>query len=123
MPSPLDVLHEYYRVFSTLDVEGIVSYFCEPSLTIGPPGLSSAPTREALAASLAPSLASLRARGYGHSEFVDPQITMLGTSDVLVRGVAVRYTAAGPELGRVPLAYVMHRSSAGWKIAALVAEQ
>jgi hypothetical protein len=47
---------------------------------------------------------------------------MLGETDALVRGVAVRYTAAGPELERVRLSYVMHRYDAGWKIAVLLAE-
>jgi hypothetical protein len=55
-------------------------------------------------------------------EFRQPQIAMLGESDAIVRGLAVRYTAAGTELETVPLSYLMHRTGGGWKIAALVAE-
>jgi hypothetical protein len=123
MPSALETLREYYKAFSTLDVSVIVSYFCEPSMTIAPQGMFSAATRGTLAESLVPMLESLRAKGYARSEFVDPQIVQIGEADALVRGVAVRYTAAGPELERVRLSYLMHRTAAGWKIAVLVAEK
>jgi hypothetical protein len=82
--------------------------------------VSSASNGAALAGLLAPLLAGLRAKGYGRSEFVQPHVTMLGETAVLVRGVAVRYTAAGLEMERVPLSYLMHRAEACWKIAVLV---
>jgi len=120
MQSALEAVQEYYSVFSTLDVNAIVSCYCEPCMTIAPLGVSSAANRAALADSLAPLIRGLRARGYGRSEFVQPQVTMLGETDALVRGVAIRYTAAGPEMERLPISYVMHRGEAGWKIAVLV---
>lgn len=122
MQSALEAIHEYYRAFSTLDLSAIVSYFCEPSMTIARQGVFSAANRGTLADSLAPLVESLRARGYGRSEFIEAQVTMLGESDALVRGVAVRYTVAGSELERIRLSYLMHRSDDGWKIAVLVAE-
>jgi ketosteroid isomerase-like protein len=122
MPTALDAIHEYYRAFSTLDLSAIASYFSEPSMTIAAQGVFAAADRGALKDSLAPLVQSLKAKGYGRSEFTQPQVTMLGEADALVRGVAVRYTAAGSELERVALSYLMHRSDAGWKIAVLVAE-
>jgi len=123
MPSALETIHEYYKAFSTLDLSAIVPYYCEPTMTIGPQGVASAATHAALTGLLAPLIDSLKARGYGRSEFVQPHVTPLGAADALVRGVAVRFTAAGPELERVPLSYLMHRSGAGWKIAVLLVEQ
>ena len=120
MQSALEAIHEYYNTFSTLDLSAIVAHYCEPSITIAPQGVFSAGTRAVLADSLAQLVDGLRARGYGRSQFVEPQVTMLGGTTALVRGVAVRYTAAGPELERIPLSYVMHRGEAGWKIAVLV---
>jgi ketosteroid isomerase-like protein len=120
MPSALEAIHEYYKVFSTLDVNAIVSYFCEPCMTIAPQGVSSAANRAALADSLAPVLGGLKAKGYGRSEFVQPHVTMLGEMAALVQGVAVRYTAEGPEMERIPISYLMRRGEAGWKIAVLV---
>ena len=122
MPSALETLLEYYRAFSTLDVSAIVSYFCEPSMTIARQGVFSAANHGMLANSLSPLIQSLKAKGYGRSEFVDAQVSMLGETDALIRGVAVRYSAAGPELERVRLSYLMHRNDADWKIAVLVAE-
>jgi hypothetical protein len=122
MASALEAILEYYKTFSTLELSAIVSYFCEPSMTLSPRGVFSAANRGALAESLGPLVQSLRAKGYGRSEFVQPDVTMLGETAALVRGLAVRYTAAGPELERIPISYLMHRSDAGWKIAVLVAE-
>jgi ketosteroid isomerase-like protein len=120
MQSALEAIHEYYNAFSTLDVTAIVSYFCEPCLTIAQHAVSSAANRASLVDSLAPMVGGLKAKGYGRSEFVQPQVTMLGETAALVRGVAVRYTTAGPEMERIPISYLMHRGEAGWKIAALV---
>jgi ketosteroid isomerase-like protein len=122
MQTPLEAIHEYYAAFSTLDVSAIVSYYAEPSMTLSTQGAFSAPNRAALAGFLAPLLDGLRAKGYGRSEFVQAHVSALGGADALVRGVAVRYTRSGSEMERVPLAYLMHRTDAGWKIAALVAE-
>ena len=120
MQSALEAVHEYYSVFSTLDVNAIVSCYCEPCMTIAPLGVSLAANRAMLSDSLAPLVGGLRARGYGRSEFVQPEVAMLGETDALVRGVAIRYTAAGPEMERLPISYLMHRDGAGWKIAVLV---
>jgi len=120
MQSALDALQEYYRVFSTLDLSAIVSYYCEPCMSIGPQGVFSAGNRAGLASAFAPMVEGLRAKGYGRSEFVEAQVTSLGETDALVRGVAVRYTATGPEMERVPFSYLMHRTDAGWKIAVIV---
>ena len=120
MQTALEAIHEYYKAFSTLDLSAIVSYFCEPSMTVAPQGVFSAGSRAVLADSLAPMVDGLRAKGYGRSEFLQPHVTPLGETAALVRGVAVRYTAAGPEMERIPLSYLMYRGEAGWKIAVLV---
>ena len=61
-------LTDYYRDFSSLDIDAIVHYFHEPCLIIGPQGVLAAPTRSVLATSLTPVLEGLRGRGYGRSE-------------------------------------------------------
>ena len=37
------VLADYYRAFSTLDLQSVLSYFHEPSLIIGPQAVFAAP--------------------------------------------------------------------------------
>src|SRR5438067_462393 len=122
MQTALEAIHEYYKAFSTLELSAIVSYFCESSMTIAPQGVLSAESRAVLADSLAPIVEGLRAKRYGRSEFIQPDVTMVGETAALVRGMAVRYTAEGSEIERIPVAYLMHRSEAGWKIAVLVVE-
>jgi len=120
MQTPLEAIHEYYAAFSTLNLAAIVSYFCEPSLTMTPQSVLSAASHAVLTNSLTPVVDALRAKGYARSEFVQTDVTMLGEAAALVRGVAVRYTSSGSEMERLPLGYLMHRREAGWKIAVLV---
>jgi ketosteroid isomerase-like protein len=120
MQSVLEAIHEYYKVFSTLDLSAIASCYCEPCMSISPQGVFSGANRAVLANAFAPVIEGLKAKGYGRSEFVEPQVTMLTETAALVRGVAVRYAAAGPEIERLQISYLMHRSEAGWKIAIMV---
>ena len=122
MQSALEGIHVYYKVFSTLDLNAIVSCFSEPCISIGPQGMFSAANRVALAQAFAPMIEGLKAKGYRRSEFIEPEVTMLGETAALVRGLAVRYAAAGTELERIPISYLTHRSETGWKIAMMVFE-
>src|SRR5262245_53469870 len=120
MKSPLDVLNDYYEAFSTLELTAIVSYFSEPSMSIGPQGVFSAASRRELADAFVPFIEGLKAKGYGRSEFAEPQVTMLNEHTALVRGVAVRYLADGREMERVRISYLLHLMDAAWKIAVMV---
>ena len=91
MLSPLETIHEYYSVFSTLDVNAIASYYLEPCLSIGTRAVFSAASRADVARAFAPFIERLREKAYRHSEFVQPQITILTDTAALVRGFAVRY--------------------------------
>lgn len=123
MDSVLDTIHEYYRVFSGLNLEAIVSYFSEPCLNIAPAGaVHAVANRQELLRIFGPVLDELRSHGYGRSEYAQPQVTSLGSSAALVSGIAVRYLAAGPELQRVRISYVMTRNAGAWKIASMIFE-
>jgi len=39
MQSPLEALYAYYKTFSTLDLDAIVSHFSEPCMSIGSQGI------------------------------------------------------------------------------------
>ena len=121
MPTALEAVHEYYATFSTLDLRAILSCYGEPCLIISPQGVISAANHAVLTEFLTRMIDAMRAKGYGRSEFVQPQVTTLGEYDALVHGVAVRYTATGSEMERITFGYLMHRDDGGWKIATLVA--
>jgi len=120
MQSPMEALFEYYRTFSTLDLNAIVLHFSEPCMSISPQGVFSADNRVELANAFGPLVDGLKEKGYGRSEFVEAEATTLSGTAALVRGVAVRYKLDQSELERVPISYLMHRGSDGWKIATMV---
>ena len=114
------VLADYYRAFSSLEVQAVLPYFHEPSLLIGPQGVFAAPSSVELAAAFAPAMEGLRAREYGRSELRVRYVKALSATAALVTGVALRYKLDGQELERVGVTYVLHQAEARWKIAVLI---
>jgi hypothetical protein len=94
------VIADYYRDFSTLNVQGILPYFHEPSLLVGPQGVIPIPDRAALVAVFGPVIEGLRAKGYGRSELELGYVKSLSSSAALIGGVAVRYKTDGQQLER-----------------------
>jgi len=113
-------LTDYYRDFSSLDIDAILPYFHEPCLTIGPQGVFAAPTRSVLATALSPVLASLRGRGYGRSELSIRLLKSLSPATILVTGVALRFKVDEQALERVGVTYLLQKVDRNWKIAVLV---
>jgi len=114
------VIADYYRDFSTLNVQAILAYFNEPSLLVGPQGVIPIPNHAALAAVFGPVMEGLRAKGYGRSEFELDYAKSLSSSAALIGGVAVRYDANGQQLERVGITYVLHKTASGWKFATVI---
>lgn len=113
-------LTDYYRDFSSLDVQAILPYFHEPCLIIGSQGVVAAPARALLATAFTPILESLRGRGYGRSELSIRQLKSLGSATILVMGIALRFKVDGQELERAGVTYLLQKADHHWKIAVLV---
>ena len=120
MNDGLEAIHDYYRAFSTLELDACMPFFTLPCMFIGLQGTFAVANREDLARVLGPTIGALKTKDYQRSEFIEPQTTVLTENTILVRGVAIRYRASGTELERVPLSYVMHRTGGAWKIAVVV---
>jgi len=114
------VIADYYRDFSTLNVQAILPYFNEPSLLVGPQGVIPIPNRGALVAVFGPVMDGLRAKGYGRSEFELGYAKSLSSSAALIGGVAVRYDTGGQQLERVGITYLLHKTGSGWKFATVI---
>ena len=110
-------IHDYYKAFSTLELDACAPFFTRPCMFIGLQGTFAVANRDDLAKVLGPIIDALRTKDYQRSEFVEPQLTTLTENTALVRGVAVRYRASGTELERVPVSYLVHQTGAVWKIA------
>ena len=114
------VLNEYYREFSTLNVEAVLPYFLEPSLLLGPQGAFAATTHTLLATAFTPAIEGLRARGIGRTELIVRNLKLLSATAALVGGVAQRYKIEGQKLDQAGVTYVLYKAEAGWKIAVLI---
>ena len=114
------VIADYYRDFSTLNVQAILPYFNQPSLLVGPRGVIPIPNHAALAAVFGPVMEGLRVKGYGRSEFELDYAKSLSSSAALIGGVAVRYNTDGQPLERVGITYLLHKADSGWKFATVI---
>lgn len=123
MNEALAAIHDYYKAFSSLELDACAPFFTVPCMFIGLQGTFAVANRDDLAKVLGPTFETLKAKGYQRSEFIEPQLTNVTENAALVRGVAVRYHASGTELQRVPISYLMHRTGAAWKIAVVAAAQ
>ena len=121
MNDALNAIHDYYRAFSTLELDACVPFFSLPCMFISPQGTWAVANREDLVRVLDSVIAPLRTKDYQRSEFLEAQPTSVSANAVLVRGMAVRYRKSGEELERVPLSYLMHQTGAAWTISVLVA--
>ena len=114
------VLEDYYRAFSTLDVQAILPYYHEPSLLVTPQGVAAMPTHAALVAVIAPGMEHFRGQGYARSELTMLHVKVLSSSTALAAGIAVRYKTDAQELDRAGVTYLLQKVDAGWKIVAVV---
>jgi ketosteroid isomerase-like protein len=118
--SVMQVLADYYRTFSTLDLEKTSAFFHEPALLVGQRGVLAVPAHAELAVAVASTFEDLRSRGYGRSELSQPKLTMLSGTAALVIDVAERYKTDGQPLDRAGVTYVLQKTDPGWQIAVLV---
>ena len=116
----LRMLADYYRAFSTLEVQAVWPYFHQPSMLIGPQGVFAVPTLAALATVFSPMMEGLRSREFGRTELSVGYAKSLSASATLVTGIAVRYRRNGQELERAGVTYVLHKAETGWKIAVII---
>jgi hypothetical protein len=113
-------LDEYYRAFSTLNVQAILPYLNEPASLVGPLGVIPLPTPQAIEPIFGPVMERLRTRGYARSELSSPEIRMLGAQSAFVTGNAIRYGSDGEELESAGISYLLRKTDDAWKIAVLV---
>jgi ketosteroid isomerase-like protein len=114
------MLGEYYRAFSTLNVQAILPYLNQPALLVGPQGVIALPTPSAIEPIFSPVMEGLRTRGFGRSELGSAEIRILSGQAALATGIAIRYKTDGTELERAGITYLLRKSDDGWKIVAMV---
>ncbi len=114
------MLGEYYRDFSTLNVQAILPYLNQPALLLGPAGTIALPTPSAIEPIFGPVMEGLRTRGFARSELGSEEIRILSARDALATGIAIRYRTDGTELERAGITYLLRKSDDAWKIVVMV---
>jgi hypothetical protein len=115
-----NTLDEYYRAFSTLSIQAILPYLCEPALLVGPQGVIPLPAPSSIEPIFGPVMEGLRTRAYVRSELGSQEIRMLGARSAFATGIAIRYKSDGEELERAGISYLLCRLDDAWKIAVMV---
>jgi ketosteroid isomerase-like protein len=115
-----EFLHAYYRTFSTLNVESIAPFFHEPCLFLSPQGVMAAPNHDVVKEVFKTIAKDLLSKGYGRSELTQLNVERMSATTMMGAGVAVRFTADGPELERVGVTYIVQKSDNEWRIAVIV---
>ena len=77
MNEALVAIHDYYKAFSTLNLDACAPFFSVPCMFIGLRGTFAVANREELARVLGPTLETIRSKHFQHSEFMEPQLTAL----------------------------------------------
>jgi ketosteroid isomerase-like protein len=113
-------LDEYYRAFSSLNIQAILPYLNQPAILIGPLGVIPLPTPSAIEPIFGPVMENLRTREYTRSELGPPEIRVLGAQSALATGIAIRYGSNGEELERAGITYLLRKTDDAWRIAVMV---
>jgi ketosteroid isomerase-like protein len=110
---------DYFRAFQTLRLEAVVGYYHVPCLAISPQGVSVMTTIDEIHALIGGMQATLKARGYGRSEWANLHVKQLSDQAAVVSTMVLRYKTDGTELERFGATYALRRTEAGWKIVVL----
>jgi ketosteroid isomerase-like protein len=114
------VISGYYDALGR-DSAAASAFYSEPTLIVFPSQVVGLSTRADVEAFLDKLVASLKPSGYSHSKLGDHCVKLLNSTTALYSTVAIRLKADGTEMQRSGFTYLLHKSSAGWKIHELIA--
>ncbi len=109
------LLNGYYDTFGH-DAAALANFYSEPALVVFPNQLIRLGSRADIASFFDKLAVSLRPSGFSHSKMVDCHVRLLNPTTALCSAVALRLTAAGTEMQRAGITYLLHKSDGEWKI-------
>jgi ketosteroid isomerase-like protein len=111
-------LVDYLNAVISLDAQRVVRFCNEPLMYVSADGsTSSFATRGDLESSLKLTLAALKKRGYGRSEWPQLHVKVLSSGVAIASALIVRYKTDGKEMERLGVTYLLRKTGDGWKIA------
>lgn len=114
------VVVDYFRDFSNLDLKAIVSYFHLPCTFIVPQEVFVFPSASEVEGFWGPRFADLKAQRFGHTERAAGNVRALNDDTAIASSLAVRYSEDGVELERRGATFILRKNGGEWKIVSLV---
>ena len=114
------LLNHYRSDFSNLDLKAVVSYFHLPCTFIVPREVLLFTSASNVEGFWGPRLDDLKTQGFGRSEIVETNISVLSDDTAIASFKAVRYADNGSELGLRSTTFVLRKTDDGWKIVTLI---
>ena len=114
------LLTDYYKAFSTLNVEAVRPFFHTPGLLITPSGTFAVQSQEVFEPAMGAIMDELRNRGYTRSEFRLNGIKVLSNTAASASGMVTRFKQGDQELERAGLSYLFYIGVDGWRIAVIL---
>jgi hypothetical protein len=114
------VIQTYYRLFNEQNPKGMSEQlFHLPWIYLDPEGARVFESREETAKLFEDSLTSIVPRGWGRSDFPDPNVCVLSLGAATVSGTFFRYKKDGSVLSEHGVSYFLGRTPGGWRVTAL----
>ena len=114
------VVVDYFRDFSNLDLKAIVSYFHLPCTFIVPQEVFVFPSASEVEGFWGPRFTDLKAQRFGHTERAAGNVRALNDDTAIASSLAVRYSEDGVELERRGATFILRKNGGEWKIVSLV---
>ena len=114
------VVVDYFRDFSHLDLKAIVSYFHLPCTFIVPQEVFVFASESEVEGFWGPRFDDLKTQRFGHTERAEGNVKALNDNTAIASSLAVRYSEDGVELERRGATFILRKNGGEWKIVSLV---
>ena len=114
------LLIDYARDFSNLNLESVVSHFHLPCTFIVPQEVLAFASASEVEGFWRPRLDGLKKQGFGRTEVVERKIDVLNDNTAIIGFKTARYAEDGSELAGRHTTFVVRNTEDGWKIVTLI---
>ena len=101
------------------DTASLLAYYGVPLLLTTDDGFFALTSDDQVVAVVQQQVDGMRAAGYGRSEVLDSEVTVLNSTSALYRGTFSRQRSDGGEISRLTATYLVTDGSIGRRISAL----
>jgi len=119
-----DWFDEYLEAFASAcrgesDTAALLAYYAVPLLLTTDGGFYALTTGEQVVGGVGQQVDDLHAAGYGRTEIIESDVTVLNATSALYRGTLSRQRDDGREISRITATYLITDGAAGRRISVL----